>query len=142
MKTNLTTGVVDFVLINNWNSTGSPVVGKPAIGSGDEEAEEIITLKPFSNGGYTELEVISTDTFMTKVPALPHTFTEAGTFKTTYPLTSDYTKSEVVAVKKYEGDGTLVSTTYLTYTKATSLSRLNTEAGLNITDETGAYILI
>ena len=141
MKTNLTTGKVDFVLLSDWNTSKATVPSKPPILT-EGLSENVITVKPTKGGGHIFIEKVGTVDFVTTEPVLPATITTESEFTVTLPKNSGGDLSQVLKMTSYFNDGTVKSVEYITYTQKGGGKYLTTQGGDYIVTQTGDRILV
>jgi len=135
MKTNLTTGLVNMVLVSDWTTTRK-VTKPPLIDSGGSTF--VTPLKPVkpTKGGYIKVEAPLETSFTTPTPSTPATITEDTEFSVVVPSNgTGAERTNTYTVKYYSPDGTLLETTYIVIKQLAATDKLITESGLYILTE-------
>ena len=139
MKTELTSGEVELVLLSDWVVSKGvvPAPTEPLTGDGGVIVVPVKPIKPNKpvkrfdgGGGYVEIDTPLETAFVTGSPALPATFTGEDTIE--FTIAENTTGSEriqTIPVTYYDVQGNVIKETYITITQKTNDSYLLKEDG-------------
>jgi len=142
MKTNLSTGVVDLVLVSDWIKERTTL--PPITPVGDASTSLTVLLRPTKplEGGTVKVDSITGDGFVTHDGTLPLTYSVDTLFTFTIPRNTGATRTDTVKIIYYDGDGNVLKTEYFPITQNAPISYLLTEAsGFILTESLNRLIL-
>lgn len=142
MKTNLTTGLVDLVLVSDWTVVRKTI--KPPVVA-DGGGTIVIPIKPVkpTKGGKVNIGATLETSFTTPTPAVPTDVTADTDLSIVVPSNgTGATRTNTYPLKYYSPDGTLLETVYVVIKQLPAQDKLLTEGSANLLTEKLDYILL
>ena len=126
IKSNLTTGEVDLVLISNLTGTSNGTVTPAPAPSSGTTIVKGITVRHGVNGTPQGTATINAPAsqFITTTPTLPTTLTDSENFEFVVPANTGAARTNTVAIDYYDEENALMYTEYLVIEQDSNASNL------------------